>query len=313
MKINYLFIALVILFAGCEQIITLDLPDVEEQIIVEGSIETGLPPIVILTRSIGFYGATDLEALQNLYVRDATVTVSNGETSVELLEICLNDIPEELQPLVAEFFGISADSLATFDFNICVYTDPGLLLGAPIMLGEDGKTYNLTIEAEGKVLTSTTTIPPAVPLDSVFYRPNDDPGGSDTLVRVFAHLSDPPAPGNYYRLFVSRNNGPFEADFFSVTDDLVFNGLSLDFTINRPAEPDEDFSSETFGYYFVGDTVAVKLCSIDQASFNFWNTLENDSGGDGPFSSIVIVETNIEGGQGIWCGYGASTTTLIIE
>ena len=93
MKINYLFIALVILFAGCEQIITLDLPDVEEQIIVEGSIETGLPPIVILTRYIGFYGATDLEALQNLYVRDATVTVSNGETSVELLEICLNDIP----------------------------------------------------------------------------------------------------------------------------------------------------------------------------------------------------------------------------
>ncbi len=312
MKNHYLLIPLIILLAGCERIITLDLPYVEEQIVVEGGIETGLPPIVILTRSIGFYGDTDLDALQNLYVRDATITVSNGETSIELLEICLDDIPEELQPLVAEFFGITADSLATFNFNICVYTDPGLLLGAPTMLGEDGKTYNLTIEAEGKVLTSTTTIPPAVPLDSVFYRPNENPD-ADTLVRVFAHLSDPPAPGNYYRLFVSRNNGAFEADFFSVTDDLVFNGLSLDFTINRPADPEEDFTSETFGYYFVGDTVSVKLCSIDQASFNFWNTLENDTGGGSPFSSIVIVDTNIEGGQGIWCGYGAAVTSVVIE
>lgn len=308
--IYILFGALVL--TGCETIITLDLPDPEEQIVVEGSIETGQPAFVILTRSIPFYGETDLNALQDLYVRDAVVTVSDGETSVELLQICLDDIPEELQPLIAEFFGIGTDSLGNINFNICIYTDPGLLLGAPVLLGEDGKSYNLTIEAEGKTLTSTTTIPPAVVLDSLFTEPHEDPAFADSLYTLYAHLSDPPALGNYYRLFVSRNGGPYETDFFSVTDDFIFNGLSIDFNITRIPEEDEEFTDDTFGYFFDGDTVSVKLASIDQASFNFWNTLENDTGGDGPFSSITIVETNIEGGQGIWCGYGSAPLSIVI-
>ena len=300
-------------WSSCETDITLDLPQPEEQLVVEGNIESGLPPFVILTRTIGFYGDVDLSAIEDFYVRDAVITVSDGESSVELLEICLDDIPEEVQPLVAEFFGIPVDSLGSIAYNICVYTDPGLLFGAPVMIGEAGKTYNLTIEAEGKTLTSTTTIPPIVELDSLFYLPHEDPGAADSLVRLYAHLTDPPELGNYYRLFTSRNNGAYQTDFFSVTDDLVFNGLSIDFTINRILEDGEEFNGDTFGYFFRGDTVAVKLCSIDQATFDFWNTLENDSGGDGPFSSITIVRTNINGGQGIWCGYGAGISTIVIE
>lgn len=299
--------------SGCETEITLDLPVPEEQIIVEGNIEVGMPAFVTLTRSIAFYGDVDLAALENFYVRDAQITVSDGTTTVELMEICLDDIPVELQPLVAEFFGIPVDSLGAIAYNICIYTDPGLLTGAPVLIGEAGKTYNLSIEAEGKLLTSTTTIPTPVMLDSLFYKPHEDPGAADSLVRVYAHLSDPPALGNYYRLFVSRNNGPYRTDFISVTDDLVFNGLSIDFTINRLLEEGEEFNSDNFGYFYRGDTVAVKLSAIDQASFDFWNTLENDSGGDGPFSSITIVKTNINGGQGVWCGYGAAISSVVIE
>ena len=93
-----------------------------------------------LTRTIGFLWGCGPFCHRRFYVRDAIITVSDGESSVELLEICLDDIPEELQPLVAEFFGIPVDSLGSIAYNICVYTDPGLLFGAPEMIGETGKT-----------------------------------------------------------------------------------------------------------------------------------------------------------------------------
>ncbi len=54
MKNHYLLIPLIILLAGCERIITLDLPDVEEQIVVEGGIETGLPPSLYLHAALAF-------------------------------------------------------------------------------------------------------------------------------------------------------------------------------------------------------------------------------------------------------------------
>ena len=92
------------LFNSCTQDITIDIPDPESKIVVEGSIEQGLPPIISLTSTVPFYGEVNFNELDNYYVHGAIVTVSDGINTVELTEFCLADLPDEIIPLVAAFF-----------------------------------------------------------------------------------------------------------------------------------------------------------------------------------------------------------------
>ncbi|MBK7101223.1 MAG: DUF4249 family protein [Flavobacteriales bacterium] len=67
------------LLAGCEKEITVDLPDTPEQLVVEGTIEPGLPPFVILTRTQSYFEPLDLTSIATVsyatrWVRSITAT-----------------------------------------------------------------------------------------------------------------------------------------------------------------------------------------------------------------------------------------------
>lgn len=310
----YIASVVCLLFTACETDITLELPVAESKIVVEGFIENDQPPFVSLTRTIPFYGEIDLGALDNYFVNDATVIVSDGDVSVTLTEYCLEDLPEALKPLLADVLGITVDSITgEYAYNACLYTVPDILSGTPAFVGAVGKTYSLLIIAGEDTLTASTRIPELVAIDSMYYRPASevDPA-NDSLVRCYGMLSDPAAPGNYYRMFTSRNNDGYQPDISSVTDDLFFNGQTFEFPIPRVIEPGENYDPDTYGYYWKGDTVGLRWTTIDYASFDFWRTLESDYGSDGPFTSVTIAATNIRGGLGIWCGYGALYYELIV-
>ena len=310
----YILFFLFLMLASCETDITLDFPEPETKIVVEGYIENDLPPFISLTTTIPYYGEIDFNALDSYNVNDAFIQVSDGTTSVTLMEFCLDDLPEALKPLLAELLGIAVDSLTgDYAYNACLYTVPDILTGTPAFTGVAGKTYSLLIIAGGDTLTSSTKIPDLVPLDSVFYKPASelDPA-NDSLVRLYGIISDPPALGNYYRYFTSRNNQGYYPDFNSVTDDLIFNGQTFEFTLNRALQPGESFDSNTYGYFWKGDTIGLRWTTIDFFSYDFWRTLESDTGSDGPFSSVTIAATNINGGLGIWCGYGTIYYQLIV-
>ena len=70
------------------------------------------------------------------------------------------------------------------------------------------------------------------------------------------------------------------------------------------------------GYVFFdkGDTVTLKVCNIDKATFDFWRTMEYTYASVGnPFSSPTRVISNIHGGGlGYFGGYAAQYRTLII-
>ena len=303
-------VSALVFFISCEKDITLNIPEPEQKIVVEGTIEPGLPALITLTNTIGFYGYTDLSSFDNLYVHEAVVVVSDGINSDTLQEICLNELTPELKALAANYLGVELDSLGEFPVDICLYSDPGIFTGTAVIIGEAGKTYSLTIHAEGKTLTSSTTIPPLVYLDSIYVKPVDDPA-NDSLVRLFGHFNDPPEIGNYYRMFTSQNGQPFYPFFTSVAEDFFINGKPVEFFIGRGEAPNaEDF--ETYGLFTRGDTVVTKFCSIDRPTYDFWLTIENDVGSGGPFANEIIVKTNIDGGLGVWCGYGPTYDTLII-
>ena len=63
-------ILMVFILNSCSQDITIDIPIPESKIVVEGSIEQGLPPIISLTSTVPFYGEVDFGELDNYYVRD---------------------------------------------------------------------------------------------------------------------------------------------------------------------------------------------------------------------------------------------------
>jgi len=299
---------------GCEKEIRIDLGDVDSKLAVDGSIEQGQPPIVILTRSVGYFEPTDINTLSNLFVHDADVSVSNGTDEVTLDEFCASDIPDSLLPLVSELTGLSEADLATI--NYCVYTTFN-----PIMFGEIGKTYDLSITAEDQTLSSSSTIQQPIPLDSLWFQVWAD---TDSLGFVWAKLSDPAGETNTYRWMARRINqyedGTVkDATFFppqnSVFDDQFFDGLSFEFAYDRGMDPNsnkpDDFGEEA-ALFKQNDTVVVKFSVIDFEVFEFLRQVETQQLTSGnPFAAPTSVPSNIEGGLGVWAAYGVALDTVV--
>ncbi len=302
----YLFFAT--FFVSCEtefepDVVTTDL----EQYVVEGYIEGGdqpSPPYLILTKSFGFNDEISLDAVNELYVHDAIVTVDNGTIGTTLEEVCLNDLTDEQKELVVEFFGLEIDSI---QIDFCVYIDLSFQ-----MMGEIGRTYDLRIDTGDKILTATTTIPSHAPLDSInFVRlPNL---GVDSLLELRCFFNDLPNEANFYRYWTAINEEPFLANISSVTDDRFFDGLAFEFPLAKAEPRDAEFDPITFGLFTEGDTATIKWANLDEVHFKFWNTLEFNALNQGPFSNYTRIESNIEGGLGIWGGYSVSYLTGIVE
>jgi len=279
---------------ACEQEIEIDLPPPKEMVVVDGSIESGEFARVTLTKSMPYFSEIDPNTLSSILITDATVFISDG-TLTDTLEF-------------------------TIDFNAF---PPVYYKGTnPLLQGVPGKSYNLTIWTQTDTLTAVTSIPQIVPLDSIFWKPDGDE--QDSLGYGWGHLTDPPEIGNIYRLFVKRQDyiSYIPAGGRSTMDDRLINGQSTDFNFVRPRQypswyPVSDTTSSGGGderfYFKRGDTISVKFCTIDVASYDFVRTYEIAAGSFGnPFSAPTFVRTNITGGLGGWVGYGVSHHSYVV-
>ncbi|MEX0967590.1 MAG: DUF4249 domain-containing protein [Bacteroidia bacterium] len=279
----YLMLFAILFFYGCEQEIELDLPEAEEQLVVEGHIENDRPPYLILTRSSEIFEPISLSDVEEFFVHGAKITVNDGSRTVELQEITIDSA------------GLQVSVYTTFD-----------------MTGESGRTYTLTIEAEGKTLTATTTIPHLLPLDSVWYEPHPEPE-ADTLVRLMAQYSDPPETNDQVRYFTSRNGRNFWPAFNSVYEDVLINGMTVPVPIDRGLDRTNSVNWVVYPYFSRGDSIVLKWASIDRPHFDFWQGLEFQVSNSGnPFGNITRINGNIVGGLGIWGGYGALYYTVVV-
>ncbi|HEX4888237.1 MAG TPA: DUF4249 domain-containing protein [Luteibaculaceae bacterium] len=317
MKTFYYILCSALLFASCEQEVTIDLPPGQSQIVVEGFIESGALPTVILTRSIPYYDPVNSQTLGNIFVTDASVRIRVGEDTIALTRFCLSEIPDSLREQAQAQFGLPSDFI-----NFCVFVGTDIrLIGAP------NTTYELLVETEGKTLTSTTTIPKPIALDSLWFKVDGD---RDSLGFIFAQLSDPSAEKNSYRWFARRINSytfgesagqvkdpDFIAPFNSTFDDEYFNGLTFPFAYNRgrlPESEKEDDNNIEAGYFKRGDTVVIKLGTIDERVYFYFRDFYYSIGSTGsPFAAPSNVRSNVNGGLGVWAGYGVAFDTLVIQ
>jgi hypothetical protein len=295
--------------SSCEKDISVDLPTPESKVVVEGSIKAGQPPLVLLSRNAPFFGEVDLSSIDQYFVQGAIVQLSDGFSQIDLAEICLSDLDPEFAELASAEFGIPLNEEGGFDVDFCFYTlDTS---GTDLMIGIPGRNYELTVFFEEDTLTALTSIPEPVGIDSLWWEPHPDVE-ADSLVRLNVRFTDPDTLGNFYRYFTKQNSEPFYPGINSVFDDLFVNGEQFDFSLDRGQSRSASFDLDTYGFFWRGDTIILEWASIDQEHYSFWQTLEYDAGNVGPFASATTISTNVQGGLGIFGGYGSAYDTLIV-
>lgn len=283
-------ISFILFLSACEKNVTVEVPKSEQQIVVEGKIETDTFPIVLLSHTLPFFGEINSSNLYINSLQGATVIVSDG---------------------------IITDTLKQF---------PGLgLYSDTLIRGTPGKTYTLKIIAEGKTLHSVTTIPFPVKLDSVWWKVD---GNRDSLGFAWAHLTDPDTLGNCYQWFAQRINhytfgdnigkekdSTFIAAPSGAFEDKFINNKSFNISFPRGkfsfSEKEDDLNDEGF-FFKKGDTIVVKFCSIDKTNFQFLRTEQTQVQNNGnPFGSPSPIIGNIVGGLGTWGGFAPVFDTII--
>ncbi|MEM1327840.1 MAG: DUF4249 domain-containing protein [Bacteroidota bacterium] len=186
-------------FSACNltQEIEIELPEYDQQIMVESYLTPGQPFTLLLSRSFSYFDPfpTDIQAyLDELFVDGAQVTIRYDDKAVELTnELSFN-------PLTGKLFNYSAGILVPE------------LYETPFELE--------VITADGERITGTTLIPQPVPIDSVVIEFDN----TDTLARALTYWMDAPSEVNFYRRIFAqgtRDSVDFE---FLLNDELTDNG-----------------------------------------------------------------------------------------
>jgi hypothetical protein len=176
-----------------------------------------------------------------------------------------------------------------------------------LLQGIIGRTYSLIVTAEGKTYTGVSSLPHKVRIDSLSVSSFRSPDG-DKGYEVNITFTDPPETKNYYRLVPhidslppdSINNG----NFFLYNDKL-FNGNTVT----------QSFRIRSNNIN-IGDTVTVDLLSIDEATYDYFNTLKDIIGRDGPGSSASPANptTNLSNGSlGYFSAYAIDSKSIILN
>ena len=285
--------AWVIAFTGCEKEVHINLASSPTQVVVQGAVETGVPPYVFLSSTIGFFSKLDLNSLENSFLHGASITVSDGSKTVTLK-------------------AYSFDTGSSSKFYIYSIDTSNL---ADLMVGEVGKFYTLSITYNGKTYTSVTKIPAPKGIDSMWF---DAPiftskKTPDSAKQLYLNYTDPDTPGNNVRYYTKRNSDQFyPGDQFN---DQVVNGKPLTkIPLYAGYNHTADANRDSLEYFYKGDTVTLKWSEIDTKVYNFWNSYAYALNALGnPFSSPINLQTNMTNGAlGIWGGYGSLSYTLVV-
>jgi hypothetical protein len=132
------------------------------------------------------------------------------------------------------------------------------------LVGVTGTTYTLTVTVGVQTYTALSTMPSAVPLDSINTQKSAFKAGSNQE-NVNVYFQDPAGVANQYR-FVVYDNGAQIDDVFAFNDEFT-DGKDVDVLLQ-----------ETTTAINPGDNVSVEMQCIDPKVYQYWYTLELESG-----------------------------------
>lgn len=277
-----IYILVIISALACQPSLDYKISGYTEKIIVEGWISNGEYPKVYLSLNVPLSEHIDTVTILEKVIRTAKVTVSDGvKTEVLTSRWDKNNFP------------------------------PYVYRGTEIK-GEVGKTYYLTVDYSGYSLSAKTTIPVLADIQGLTFIPMKD-NDSLRILAVRVLISENDKKG--YTLYSNKKK---EGVFYK-THNVYNESLSLKGEQSFIITPQPKISSPSYeekGYFLKGDTVLLKVCTIDSVSTGFFKEL---SGNAGLGRNIFVGQTkslnsNIsEPGFGIWYGMGVKNLMTVIE
>lgn len=283
MNYRYLYIILasiasLITLEGCDADLYID---TDEQLVVEGWIDSDDFPVVILTKTIVVKNEEEkINDLQNHVIRNARVTV-----------VCDGD-----------------SVILTGKYNDNYY--PPYIYTTSRMRGIAGQRYDLIVGHDDQLLTSSTVIPSPAHIDSCCVTPVSV---SDKTYNIRIFFRDDPTTTDYYKIFSASatSKAMFTSSLLQTMQDTDLDEENQAYVYRR----NTIIQNDDCQYFKEGDFVNVKLCRIDSTAYNFWHTYENSIS----FSRNPITQfndnlpSNINGGLGYWFGYGAHTIYIDLQ
>lgn len=261
-KILLLISTLIFIFSSCEKVVDLDLDQAPQALVIEAIVHDSIGDnYVIISKSKPFNENTgSFETISG-----ATVVITDNIGNSYLL----NEI-------VAGVYS------------------------SPTLQGIVGRTYTLSINADGKSVTAQSTMPPKINLDSLSHEKRDnafaDPDEPDTY-RIFTHFYDTPSYTNYYRIKAFSRTVQ-QKGVLVINDDLI-EGDNVKLPI---------FQTE----FEENDTITVQLLSIDEENYRYFNALVSSQGGEVPGNP----ETNLNGAEnvvGFFAAYAKSERKIVMN
>jgi hypothetical protein len=224
----FFIIVATLVFYSCTKVINVDLNSTAPKIVIEGNITNAAGPYQVqITKTVNF-------SASNVYppVSGAMVKITDSTTGAS---------------------------------NTLAETTAGVYTTSTIQ-GIAGHTYLLSVLAEGKTYTASSTMPQAVALDSLTFQKNNSFGNT----RFFAvpNFQDPAGIANYYTFTEYINNVKF-TKFVFVFDDRLSDGRYI--------------SQQLFtdsSYINIGDSVALQMNCVDKNVYNYFNTLQEAISGN---------------------------------
>lgn len=295
-----------IVFTGCEQAIDLDINSTASKIVVEGYIQQGYPSYVFLTKSEGYFDLINQDSFENIAVDDAQVCIEREDGIIHKLTYINQALIDSLElpdSLFLPFKALYIDLSYNEDF-----------------FSQIGYNYRLIIEWNGDTISATTSIPPEYPIDSIWVQRKDSLV-TDYKCYIWARVDDPDTLGNAVLVHFKRDVGwkPIDPFFIPcaipVRSDNLVNGESFEAFFARSGRFNEEdgvllpFYADRMidGEFVRKDIVILRVSHIDSKTFQFWRSVSRmqDAAGN-PFSEPMNLSSNINGGLGIWGGYGVS-------
>lgn len=252
------------------------------KMVVEGWIDAGKHPIVMLHTSYSLNQPTDdttqlIDVLAEHMILFGKVTIFDGEDSVILT--------------------------GRVDTN---YMPPYIYTTTKI-IGEVGKTYSLRASYTTLIAKSQTEIPAVATFDSIRVTEYD----KQLNVVGYANNLETGAP--YILMARTTNQRQYK---ICPTGAFRATAPNMAITINNPL----DFTGEGMilqTLFPKTDTVGVsiKFAKVGEAEFQMWDSYIAQNMTQGMFfmETHGNILSNIEGGNGYWCGMGASEYTISLK
>lgn len=272
-------LCLMLLLACCRE----EYQESREEIVVEGWIESGGNPVVMLSRTFTVTTKEETDEDESIVLPWGKVTVSDGTQSVIL----------------------------TGDYDERYF--PPYIYSTSRIKGVPGRTYRLTVEYGDRVLTAQTTIPMPDSLEALTVTPCAE---ADSMYQITAYYDDDPSTKDYY-LFLARifnRETRYYPSLLGVMDDAMLtlhNRQVVQPGIHMLTTGDEHRYRP---YFHERDSVQLKFARIDETTYNIhkaYNEMVTLSSNP-LFASDISMPTNIQGGLGFWCGYAVTRYNVII-